>query len=162
MFKHKEKVLAERGWFKYHYLDSWYSIYTFSRWVAPFATMDELLVKFTKGRVGPYRICVPVRKLGFSEAPLVARARNNHYRMKPFSLSEAISYSYIRDLRFVLVLTLLIGISYWWFSVPEQLLVKPMALQSPDLGLLVNAAKKTFLHHPCSIHDFPSTSGEAA
>lgn len=82
--------------------------------------------------------------------------------MKPFSLSEALSFSYVRDLRFVLLLTLLIGISYWWFSVPEQLLVKPMALQSPDLGLLVNSAKKTFLHHPCSIHEFPSTSREAA
>ena len=65
--------MAERGWLKYHYLDSWYSIYTFSRWLAPFATMDELLVKLTIGRVGLYPICVPVRKL--CEAPLVAHDR---------------------------------------------------------------------------------------
>lgn len=112
--------------------------------------------------MGPYLIGVPERKLGFSEAPLLARARKNHYRMKPFSLSEAISYSYVRDLRFVLLLTLLIGLSYWWFSVPEQLLVNPMALQSPDLELLVNSAKKIFLHHPSSMNDLPSTSREVA
>lgn len=35
--------------------------------------------------MGPYLIGVPERKLGFSEAPLLARARKNHYRMKPFS-----------------------------------------------------------------------------
>lgn len=53
VLKNKEKALAKRGWFKYQYLDSWYSIYTFDRWVAPFATMDELLVNITLFTKGP-------------------------------------------------------------------------------------------------------------
>lgn len=46
----------------------------------------------------------------------------------------------------------MIGFSVWWYSVPEPLLLKPEALRSPDLKLLVNVAKDTFVDHVSSSH----------
>lgn len=67
-------------------------------------------------------------------------------RIKEFSLKEALIYSYVRDMRFVLLTCLLIGFSVWWFSIPEQLLVNPRALSSPDLELVVRVGH---IPEPC-------------
>jgi hypothetical protein len=48
-------------------------------------------------------------------------------------------------MRFVLLTCLLIGFSLWWFHVPEQILEKPAALCSPDLGQLVQAVQNTYI-----------------
>ena len=55
-------------------------------------------------------------------------------------LAGAILYSYLRDLRFVLVTWLLIGFSIWWFAVSEPLMenLGPLCeIAQADLGKLV-------------------------
>lgn len=49
-----------------------------------------------------------------------------------------------------------IGFSVWWFSIPEQLLVNPRALSSPDRQLVVRVVRDTFQSHVCSSHHVPS------
>lgn len=41
-------------------------------------------------------------------------------------------------------------------SVPEQLLEKPGALCSPDLGEVVRVVRETFVNKICSLHHVPS------
>lgn len=43
-------------------------------------------------------------------------------------------------------------LSLWWFSVPEQVLVNPGVLTSPNLHLVMQVAKDTFLDGVCSNH----------
>lgn len=73
-------------------------------------------------------------------------------RIKGLRLSDALIYSYLNDLRFVLLTCLLIGFSVWWVSAPEQLLEKPAALCSPDLEIIVRVLKDTFINKMCSTH----------
>jgi len=77
-------------------------------------------------------------------------------RIKAFRLSDAIVYLYAKDIRFVLLTCLLLGFSFWCFFVPEPLLVKPDALCSPDLGLIVKVVRETFVDQICSEHHVPS------
>jgi len=81
----------------------------------------------------------PERKEGLAD---IIRRPN---RIKELKLSDAILYSYLKDMRFVLLTCLLIGFSLWWFHVPEQILEKPAALCSPDLGQLVQAVQNTYI-----------------
>lgn len=88
--------------------------------------------------------------------PGLADINRKTSRIKSFSLSEAIHYSYLRDLRFVLLLCLLSGFTLWSFNVPEQLLLKPQAICSPDLELTVRAVRDTFVNGLCTSHQIPS------
>lgn len=75
-------------------------------------------------------------------------------RIKEFKLSDAIVYSYFKDIRFVTLVCLLIGFSAWWILVPEQLLEGPGVLCSPpDIARLV---KDTFIDQVCSEHHVSS------
>ena len=75
-------------------------------------------------------------------------------RIKEFKLSDAIVYSYFKDIRFVTLVCLLIGFSAWWILVPEQLLEGPGVLCSPpDIARLI---KDTFIDQVCSEHHVSS------
>ena len=75
-------------------------------------------------------------------------------RIKEFKLSDAIVYSYFKDIRFITLVCLLIGFSAWWILVPEQLLEGPGVLCSPpDIARLV---KDTFIDQVCSEHHVSS------
>lgn len=67
----------------------------------------------------------PERKQGLAD---VTRETG---RIKEFRLNDALLYSYMYDLRFVLLTCLVIGFSIWWMAVPEPLLESPKALCSP-------------------------------
>lgn len=77
-------------------------------------------------------------------------------RIKEFRLKHAILFSYVRDLRFVSFLCLILGVTIWWASAPEPLLHKPAAICAPDIGLLCRVVKETFVNHVCSVHQVPS------
>lgn len=68
---------------------------------------------------------------------------------------DALTYSYNRDIRFVLLICLLLGFSIWWFLAPELLLFKPAALCSPDLDRIVRVIRETYLNQVCSTHQVP-------
>ncbi len=53
-------------------------------------------------------------------------------RIKSFSLSEAIIYSYLRDIRFVLLICLLIGFTAWWAEVPQSVFYFPWTAQCSE------------------------------
>jgi hypothetical protein len=74
-------------------------------------------------------------------------------RIKKFKLSDAIVYSYFKDIRFVTLVCLLIGFSAWWVLVPEQLLEGPGVLCSLDIARLV---KDTFIDQVCNEHHVSS------
>lgn len=65
-------------------------------------------------------------------------------RIKEFKLSDAIVYSYFKDIRVVTLVCLLIGFSAWWILVPEQLLEghQKSLCSPPDIARLV---KDTFI-----------------
>lgn len=92
----------------------------------------------------------PERKQGLAD---VTRETG---RIKEFRLKDALLYSYMYDLRFALLTCLVIGFSIWWMAVPEPLLVSPKALCSPDLEMLVNVARDTYVNKVCSTHSLPS------
>ena len=86
----------------------------------------------------------------------LAVAMSEASRIKVFSLGDAIVYSYFRDIRFVTLTCLLIGISMWWIDVPTLLFQKTVAFQSPDLGLIVRVMKDTYVNKVCYLHSVPS------
>jgi len=77
---------------------------------------------------------------------------SDHKRIKSISLKEAIRYSYLKDMRFILCLCAMLGFSIWWMVAPEILLIKPAALCSPDLSTLLKVVRETFIDHVCSTH----------
>lgn len=87
-------------------------------------------------------------EIGFSS---ISRLRFCN-RVKPFRLFDALSYSYSRDMRFVLFICALLGIVIWWHIAPTQLFQHPASLCSPYLSTLVRICKDTFVAHVCSIH----------
>lgn len=77
-------------------------------------------------------------------------------RVKSFRLSEALSYSYLRDMRFVLFICALLGISIWWHVSPPPLFEHYPFLCSPDLPQVGEICRDTFVKGVCSVHDVPS------
>lgn len=71
-------------------------------------------------------------------------------------MSDAIIYSYSRDLRFVTLVCAILGFSAWWGLAPWPLLEHPDTLWSPDLGSVFQLAKATFTDHVCSTHHVSS------
>lgn len=126
--------------------NDWSVLFSFLPWIAPRADIRDL--PSSSGRTPKMRS--PERKPGFSDINRISS------RVKSFGLKEAIVYSYWRDTRFVFVLCLLLGYSVWWFIAPEQLLHRPNVLSAPDLPLIVEAFKDTFINNVCAIHHLPS------
>lgn len=133
----------------YRYGES-YACYSFAPWVPltstrglPFQIKDGLerggLIRSPDGKPGLADIC------------------RESKRIKEFRLSDAIVYSYCKDNRFVLFICILLGFTIWWGVAPEPLLLKPEALSSPDLKLLVKVVKDTFLFRVCSSHPHVSS-----
>ena len=88
----------------------------------------------------------PGRYTGFKDI------RGLSSRIKTFRLSDALTYSYMKDIRFSIALCAILGFSMWWIIAPEPLLLKPEALTSPDINLLYNVSKDTFINKVCSTH----------
>jgi hypothetical protein len=127
---------------------SWSAVYSLYPWEAYGAELSQLPFKRSSGRSNLVRS--PDSKLGLADIT------RNTSRVKAFCLQNAIIYSYFKDIRFVLVLCAMIGYSVWWVTAPEQLLHKPEALASPDLQLIINVVKDTYVNHVCSTHHLPS------
>lgn len=73
-------------------------------------------------------------------------------RIKAFTLSDALNYSYVKDIRFNIALCAILGFSIWWFIATEPLVFKPEALTSPDINVLINVSFDTFINKVCSNH----------
>lgn len=122
-------------------------LYSVGPWSAYTADKNKLPFKIAEG--GKI-LRSPDRKQGLADVT------RETFRIKEFRLSDAIVYSYFRDMRFVLLTCLLMGFSLWWFYVPEQLLEKPAALCSPDLGQVVRVVRDTFVNQISSNHHVSS------
>lgn len=73
-------------------------------------------------------------------------------RIIQFGLGEALQYSYIRDYRFAILTSIMLGLGLWFIIVPEPLALQPAVLSSEDLGLFFKVAKNTFRDGVCSNH----------
>lgn len=78
--------------------------------------------------------------------------RETSSRIKSFGLREAIRYSYMRDMRFILCLCGMIGFSVWWAIAPDPMLFMPISLYSPDHSFLLRVVRETYIDHICSVH----------
>ena len=121
----------------------WELVYTYANWV-PIKAWEALPFELTHFRTPLVR----------TEKPGLLAAIDNGEggRIKSFTVREAIRYSYLRDSRFLICLCAKIGFGIWWYIAPEQLLLRPHALCSPDLSTLLRVARDTFFHQICSIH----------
>lgn len=115
-------------------------MYSIGPWLPPTANMEQF----------PFRI----REVGRDSYFLRSKAGVFFVMYSAWikELEEALIYSYVREL----LTCLWIGFSVWWFSIPEQLLVNPRALSSPDLELVVRVVRDTFQSHVCCSHHVPS------
>lgn len=122
-------------------------IYSFAPWCPVVANMRQL--PFLKDSVRGRRM--PLLRL-LDKKPGLADITRETSRIKAFRLQDAILYSYILDLRFILVLCLALGFSIWWAMAPESLLLKPEALASPNIRCIYNVIIDTFVTKVCSTH----------
>ena len=122
-------------------------VYSYARWRPVVPNRRQL--PFLKSDVINRQIPLlrsPDRKPGLAD---ITRETS---RIKTFSLQDAILYSYIYDIRFILFLCLVLGISIWWVLAPEPLVLKPLALASQNIQYLYNIVSDTFLNKVCSSH----------
>lgn len=84
--------------------------------------------------------------------PGLADITRDTSRIKAFRLKDAILYSYIKDIRFVIFLSLVIGFTIWTSLVPEPLTLKPLVLAAPNLQYLTNMVIETYIDKVCSSH----------
>lgn len=126
----------------HYYLGPWYA-YKLARSQLPFETY---------ARPGG-RITVLGETVGKRGLPLILERSE---RIKEFGLGEAIKYSYLRDIRFVLVLCGMIGVTARCALAPDQLLMEPKALCTTDIELLSRVARDTYEAKVCSSHQVTS------
>jgi len=131
----------------------WKARYLFSPWI-PNRVARRLLpfqIYVGKDYFKDSFLLSPDRKVGLRD---ITRSTS---RIKSFGLGEAIIYSYHRDTRFVFTLAFLIGITVWWYTAPEALLLNPQSiLLTPDPQLLTQVVKDTYIDAICSHHKLPS------
>ncbi len=126
----------------------WVASYHFAPWEPNRAHRSLLPFQINEDR--PF-IRSPDRKAGLADI------NRNTSRIKSFGLEQAILYSYLKDTRFVLAFSLILGITVWWYTTPEPLLRNPKTLLlSPDPDLLVKVVRDTFIDGVCSKHRLPS------
>jgi hypothetical protein len=125
-------------------------LYSFEPWSPIAAKMSQLPFQngFLIGRRKPL-LLFQDRKPGLADITNITRETS---RIKSFRLVDAIMYSYFRDIRFLLVLCLALGFSIWWALAPEPLLLKPIALSSPNVSYLYNAVMDTYYTKVCISH----------
>ena len=94
-------------------------------------------ITYDKNLDDPYELT----KVAFEYADPVNQIMERKYgrneRIVTFGLKDALVYSYLKDIRFVLLVCLLIGFSVWWATLTEQILQKPMAVCWPDVARAV-------------------------
>lgn len=115
--------------------------------------VNKAALPFKIYQTGRGRVTVMAEPRGKRGLPEVTRGST---RIKEFHLGKALMYSYLRDLRFVLVVCAMIGVTAWWALTPEPLLLKPHALCANDLGVIVNIVKETFVNKVCNLHQVSS------
>lgn len=116
------------------------AIYTFARWKA-FTAKTMLPFQLDGNRVPLLRLLN--KKVGIADVCC------DMGRIKSLTLSDAIIYSYCRDIRFVLILCIFFGFSLWMFIAPEPLLKYPNGWLSPTL---IDVIKDTYVNHICITH----------
>lgn len=105
-------------------------VFSFGPWGPVVANRRQLpfLMDSVRGRMPLLRS--PDRKPGLAD---ITRERS---RVKEFRLQDGILYSYLRDMRFVLVICLALGFSIWWAMAPVD--VSPLPSNSwksePSVG----------------------------
>ena len=120
----------------------WSAVYLFAHW-SPLTAWNLLPVKVCQGRTPLLRS--PDRMAGLADI-----TREASLRIKSFELRYAIRYSYFKDMRFILLVCSLLGVTLWWSLAPERLLLHPAVLSSPDLNLFYRVARDTFIDNVCS------------
>lgn len=90
--------------------------------------------------------------------PIFGTIVANKYREGVYAkLLTLMEYSrIIRELKYVLLVCLLIGFSAYSILVPGPVLEMPRIFTSPDLAELLRIAKDTYIRHVCSVHEVPS------
>ena len=129
--------------------------YTFSPWVpyglvGPWFQTNKCYLPFSVPSSGAKLLRSPDRQPGLQDA-IGGRAR-----IRNIGLKEALTYSYLSDLRFILLICLLLGFSAYCFLVPGPMLVMPSLILSPNLGDHLDVARDTYLNNICTVHKLPS------
>lgn len=142
------RALAGVNTVTFHYNDRSSVIYTFAPW-EPLTSLNTLIKKYPLDIIGNSNPLLrsPNKKIGLADV-----CREGTGRFKSFNLSDAIYFSYYRDIRFVVYLSIFFGFTIWMHIAPDPLLNKPAALSSPDLKLIVNVIQDTYHYHICSTH----------
>lgn len=79
-------------------------------------------------------------------------------RIKSFRLKDGLVYSYAYDLRFVTLISLLLGFTAWWSLSPDIVLynVKILSVLKSNFHLGVEFLQDSLTKRLCTIHDVPS------
>lgn len=111
----------------------------------------------------PYAVRRSQRSLGGAallrspdRQPSLQDAVGREARIRDIGFSQALSYSYYLDSRFILLVCLLLGFSVYCALVPRAFLEAPHVICYPDLGELIKIGKDTYFNHKCSLHATPS------
>lgn len=138
------EIRKQRQEVLFHGKNQWSILYSFGPWVPYGANRSQL----------PFEIERREGKIPILHSPERGLKDLNKEisRLKSFTMREAIKYSYFKDLRFIVLLCAILGYTLWSYIVPEPLLLKTEALNSPDLKLLVQVAKDTYITNNCSTH----------
>lgn len=122
-------------------------VYTFGDWI-PYAVNKAQLPFLLPSSGGLLRS--PNRSPGLLDA--VGRCA----RIRDIGLGEALIYSFRLDSRFILLVCLLTGFSLYCFNVPLAFLENPSLIHAPNLGLLTEIGRDTFVDLVCTEHRTPS------
>lgn len=98
----------------------------------------------------------PEKKVGLGEVTKLAVSVQNP-KIVNLSLKHTLKYSYMRDLRFISLTALAIGMTGWWAMTPYPILENPLSLYlTPDPEMLIRGVKDTFINKVCTVHNLPS------
>lgn len=98
----------------------------------------------------------PEKKVGLGEVPKLALTVQNP-RIVDLNLKNTLKYSYMRDLRFISLTALAIGMTAWWAMTPYPILSNPLSIYlTPDPEMLIRGVRDTFINKVCTVHNLPS------
>lgn len=122
--------------------------YEFTSWI-PYAIQRSQL-PFVLSFEGAALLRSPDRQPGLLDA--VGRDA----RIRDIGFSQALSYGYYLDSRFILLVCLLLGFSVYCALVPRAFLEAPHLICYPDIGDVIRIGKDTYFNHKCTLHATPS------
>lgn len=98
----------------------------------------------------------PETRVGLGEVPKLAFTVKNP-RIVNFDLKYTLKYSYMRDLRYISLTALAIGLTAWWAMTPYPILSDPLSIYlTPDPEMLIRGVKDTFINKVCTVHNLPT------